>query len=403
MLIDELELAEFDYVDPLFHGDRYHSEMLALRDEHWVVKVPLGYLVLDREAGEELLRSRKTTFPGEKLAELFGITEGPLYEEMRHNILHVNGPAHGRLRQLVNPFFTPRAADRWRPTMRRLLEELWTEDVAGARACEAVATLAKPYPSLTIAAVMGADAADAPRLHHWSNVIQKQFDAIALATERPAIETAVAEFYDWAHDLLARRRGTPGDDLISALIAAEQEGDRLSDVECVNLVLNVLVGGVDTTQAQLAHALRLFAAHPDQWERLAADPGLVPNAVDEVVRYEPITPITARIALEDIEVRGVTIPRDSIILICSFTANRDLVDGGHADAFDITADRGRARPLTFGAGIHYCLGANLAKAELQEALTFLAPRMPGLRLDGNVELEPITGIYQVARLPIAWD
>ncbi len=400
MLIDELELAEFDYVDPLFRGDRYHAEMLALRDQHWVVKVPLGYLVLDREAGEELLRSRKTTFPGEKLMELFDITAGPLYEEMRHNILHVNGPAHGRLRQLVNPFFTPRAADRWRPTMREVLEELWDDDL---HACEAVDALAKPYPSRVIAAVMGAEAADAPRLHHWSNVIQKQFDAIALATERPQIEAACTEFYAWAHDLLARRRGTPGDDLISALIAAEQEGDRLSDVECVNLVLNVLVGGVDTTQAQLAHALRLFAAYPDQWELLARDPGLAPKAVDEVVRYEPITPITARIALEDVVVRGVTIPQDSIILICAFTANREFVDGGHADGFDITADRGRARPLTFGAGIHYCLGANLAKAELQEALTFLAPRMPGLRLDGEVELEPITGIYQVARLPIAWN
>jgi cytochrome P450 len=396
MLIDELELAEFDYVDPLFRGDRYHAEMLALRDEHWVVKVPLGYLVLDREAGEELLRSRRTTFPGEKLMELFGITEGPLYEEMRHNILHVNGPAHARLRQLVNPFFTPRVADRWRPTMRMILEELWDPD---ARACEAVATLAKPYPSRVIAAVMGADASDAPRLHHWSNVIQKQFDAIALANERPAIEAACAEFYEWAHALLARRRTSPGDDLISALIQAEEQGDRLSDVECVNLVLNVLVGGVDTTQAQLAHALRLFAAHPDQWELLARDPSLAARAVDEVVRYEPITPITARIALEDVEVRGVTIPRDSIILVCAFTANRD---GGHDD-FDITAERPRVRPLTFGAGIHYCLGANLAKAELQEALTFLAPRMPGLRLDGDVELEPITGIYQVAQLPIAWD
>jgi cytochrome P450 len=397
MLIDELELAEFDYLDPLFHGERYHAEMLALREEHWVVKVPLGYLVLDREAGEELLRSRRTTFPGEKLAELFDITEGPLYEEMRHNILHVNGPAHSRLRGLVNPFFTPRAADRWRPTMRAILDDLWTD----AKACEAVATIAKPYPSRTIAAVMGADPADAPRLHHWSNVIQKQFDAIALANERPAIETACAEFYEWAHGMLEWRRGTPGDDLVSALIAAEEAGDRLNDVELVNLVLNVLVGGVDTTQAQLAHALRLFAAHPEQWELLAREPELASRAVDEVVRYEPITPITARIALEDVEVRGVTIPRDSIILICAFTANRDLVED--ADAFDITADRGRARPLTFGAGIHYCLGANLARAELEEALTFLAPRMPGLRLDGEVELEPITGIYQVASLPIAWN
>ncbi len=396
--IDELELVEFDYLDPQFTGERYHRELLALRDEHWVVKVPLGYLVLDREAGEELLRSRRTTFPGMKIAEIFGIEDGPLYEEMRRNILHLNGDDHRRLRNLVNPFFTPRAADRWRPTMRAILEELWPP-LSDARACEAVAALAKPYPSRTIAAVMGAADSDAPRLHHWSNVIQKQFDAIALSTEREQIDTAVAEFYEWAHGLLDRRRGDAREDLISALLAAEEEGDRLSDVECVNLVLNVLVGGVDTTQAQLTHALRLFAAHPDQWALLAERPELAEQAVDEVIRYEPITPITARIVLEDLVIRDVTLPRDTILLICAFTANRDDVGSD----FDITADRGRARPLTFGAGIHYCLGANLARAELQEALAFLAPRMPGLRLDGEAELESISGIYGVTRLPIAWD
>jgi cytochrome P450 len=393
--IDELDLVDFDYLDPQFNGERYHRELLALRDEHWIVRVPLGYLVLDREAGEELLRSRRTTFPGMKIAELFGIEDGPLYEEMQRNILHLNGEDHRRLRNLVNPFFTPRAADRWRPTMRTILDELWAS-VDGA--CEAVADLAKPYPSRTIAAVMGAADSDAPRLHHWSNVIQKQFDAIALATDRAEIDVAVAEFYEWAHGLLERRRGDPREDLVSALLAAEEEGDRLSDVECVNLVLNVLVGGVDTTQAQLTHALRLFAAHPDQWALLAERPELAGQAVEEIIRYEPITPITARIVLEDIEVRGVTFPRDSILLICAFTANRDDV----GNDFDITADRGRARPLTFGAGIHYCLGANLARAELEEALAFLAPRMPGLRLDGEAELESITGIYGVARLPLSW-
>jgi cytochrome P450 len=314
---------------------------------------------------------------------------------MQRNILHLNGADHSRLRNLVNPFFTPRSADRWRPTMRAILEDLW---VSLDGSCEAVSALAKPYPSRTIAAVMGAADEDAPRLHHWSNVIQKQFDAIALSTDRAQIDEAVAEFYEWAGSLLERRRGDPRDDLISALLAAEAEGDRLSDVECVNLVLNVLVGGVDTTQAQLTHALRLFAAHPDQWALLAQRPELAGQAVDEVIRYEPITPITARIVLEDIEVRGVTFPRDSILLICAFTANRDDV----GSEFDITADRGRARPLTFGAGIHYCLGANLARAELEEALTFLAPRMPGLRLDGEAELESITGIYGVARLPVSW-
>ena len=119
---------------------------------------------------------------------------------------------------------------------------------------------------------MGAPLEDAPRLHRWSNLIQLQFSP-DVVERRAEIEEACAEFYEYCGGLLAARREQPGEDLISTLIAAEQDGDRLSDVELVNLVLNVLVGGVDTTQSQLAHALRLFAEHPDQWELLAAEPG----------------------------------------------------------------------------------------------------------------------------------
>src|ERR671922_221701 len=201
--------------------------------------------------------------------------------------------------------------------------------------------------------------------------------------------------------LIERRRDDPGDDLISTLIAASHEGDRLSDVECMNLVLNVLVGGVDTTQSQLAHALRLFATHPEQWELLAARPELAPRAVEETLRFEPITPFTARLLHEEVEYRGVSFPVDTVVMVCAFTGNRDGVEGD-PDAFDITAERGDAKPLTFGAGIHYCLGANLARAELQEALTFLPARMPGLELAGEPELGSIHGIYGLERLPLRW-
>jgi cytochrome P450 len=220
---------------------------------------------------------------------------------------------------------------------------------------------------------------------------------MSVLEERAQIEQAVTEFYDYAGELLERRREDPGEDLISTLIAAEEAGDRLSDVELVNLVLNVLVGGVDTTQSQLAHALRLFADHPDQWEQLAAEPELAPKAVDEVLRFEPITPFTARIAMQDVEYRDVTFPEGTVVLVCAFTGNRD----GEPDAFDITAER-RGKPLTFGAGVHYCLGANLARAELQEALTFLAPRMPGLTLDGEPAYGTIDGIYGLDALPVRW-
>jgi cytochrome P450 len=393
-----LDLPELDFFDVGLKGERFHRTMEELSSAGWLASSPVGYFVLDRESAAFFLRTKAATFPGMKIAEMFEVPEGPLLEEMRRNILHINGDHHRRLRNLVNPAFTPRAADRWRPAMREFLERLW-EPLADSDRCEFVEAFAKPYPSLTIATVMGAPLEDAPKLHEWSNLIQRQFDGPSLLHERDSIERACEEFYEWAGALIERRKDDPSDDLISTLIAAEQEGDRLSDVECMNLVLNVLVGGVDTTQSQLAHALRLFAAHPEQWQLLAERPELAPDAVEEIVRFEPITPFTARLLHEEVEFRDVTFPEGTVVMVCAFTGNRDGVE---PDAFDITADRGDAKPLTFGAGIHYCLGANLARGELQEALAFLPSRMPGLALDGEPELGSVHGIYGLDSLPIQW-
>jgi cytochrome P450 len=415
--VDELELPRLDYTDPQLRGARFHVAMRELRAQGWLAAGPFGYVVLDREAGEFFLRTRSAIFPGLKIAEIFDVREGPLYEEMRRNILHVNGADHTRLRGLVNPALSPRAVERYRPVMRELLSGLW--DGLADSECEFVETFAKPYPSQAIAYFMGAPLADAPRLHHWSNWIQRQFDAISMANERAGIEAAVAEFYEYAWALLRARREDPSDDLISALIAASavdesgRELPRLSDVECVNLVLNVLVGGVDTTQSQLAHALRLFAEHPEQWALLAERPELAPRAVEEVLRFEPITPFTARIVVDELTFRDVVFPAQTIVMVCAFTANREPAErgveeapdaagaaAGNLDRFDITAARPHARALTFGAGVHYCLGANLARVELEEALAFLAPRMPNLELAGEPAYEGITGIYGLAELPL---
>ncbi|HEY2766922.1 MAG TPA: cytochrome P450 [Solirubrobacteraceae bacterium] len=404
--VDELELPRLDYTDPELRGVRFHTAMGELREQGWLAAGPFGYIVLDREAGEFFLRSRGTIFPGLKIAEIFEVREGPLYEEMRRNILHVNGPDHNRLRSLLNPSLSPRAVERYRPAMRELLGDLW-DGMAGSGGsggtrgeCEFVESFAKPYPSQAIAHFMGAPLRDAPRLHHWSNWIQRQFDAVSMANERAGIERAVAEFYEYAWELLRARREDPRDDLISALIAAEEEGERLSDVECVNLVLNVLVGGVDTTQSQLAHGLRLFAEHPEQWELLARRPELAGNAVEEILRFEPIAPFTARIVVEELTFRDVVFPAETVVMVCAFTGNRDLGEETDGGAFDIAAERGRARALTFGAGVHYCVGANLARLELEEALAFLAPRMPELALAGEPVYEGITGIYGLAELPL---
>ncbi len=396
-LVSELDLPAFDYSAPGFSADRYHEQLAETRQRGWLARSPLAYVVLDHDAGEFFLRSRKTAFPGRQIAGFFGVTEGPLAEHIDANILDLTGERHRRLRALVGPALTPRAADRWRPAMRGFLADLWAR-VAAYGACDFVAAVARPYPSLTIATVLGAPYQDAGRLYDWSTRVQRQFDIRALETSRDDIERAVIEVQEYVTGLLEARRAAPGDDLISELLAVREQGDKLSAAECVQLVTNLLAGGIDTTASQLAHAVRLFAGHPGQWARLATEPGLVPRAVDEVLRFEPVTPFTARICLEQVEHRGVVFPAGTIVAVCAERANRQ---GGNGESFDVTAPRD-ARLLTFGAGAHYCLGANLARAELEEALAFLAPRAPGLALDGPPQLGGVEGIYGIDELPVIW-
>jgi cytochrome P450 len=397
-LVSDLDLPAFDYTAPDFSADLYHQQLAETVQQGWLAKSPLAYIVLDHDSGEFFLRSRVTAFPGRQIAEFFGVTGGPLADHIDANILNLTGEQHRRLRALVGPAFTPRRADRWRPVMRGFLADLWSQ-VASDR-CDFVAAVARPFPSLTIATVLGAPQQDAERLQEWSSWVQRQFDIRALGTNRDDIERAVIEVQDYVTALLEARRAAPADDLISDLLAARETGggDRLSAAECVQLVANLLAGGIDTTTAQLAHAIRLFAGHPAQWALLAADSALAPRAVDEVLRFEPVTPFTARICLEQVEHRGVTFPPGTIVAVCAERANRE---DGQADEFDITASRD-TRLLTFGAGTHYCLGANLARAELEEALAFFAPRTLGLALDGPPQLGGVEGIYGIDKLPIIW-
>jgi cytochrome P450 len=397
-----LDLPEFDTADVSLQGDRFHETVAQLAATSWLARVPLGYLTLDREAGEFFLRTRSATFPGQMIAETFGIeSTGPLREEIDNNILHIDGERHQRLRNVLNPFFTPRAAQRWRSVMGEIIADICSEVIPAGR-CEFVSAVAAPYPAQVIAAVMGASREDWPRLHEWSHWMQSQFDGPVLLNERDRIERAVAEFYDWCEALIEHRRshGDRRDDLISLLLAAQSGPAALTEVDLRNLVLDVIAGGVDTTHAQLAHALRLFADHPEQWALLARRPELVSAAVEEVLRHEPVTPFGARILTADVVYRDVTFPAGTVILIGAVTGNKQ---GVAPSGFDITADRGNARLLTFGAGAHFCVGHNLARIELEEALLFLAPRMPGLRHDGEPRFGTIQGIYGLESLPLAWD
>jgi cytochrome P450 len=392
----DLELPRLDYLDPELRGDRFHEVMHDLAAQSWLARWDLGYFVLDREAAGFFLRTDKGVFPGTRILELVGITGGPLWDSLSRNIISLNGEQHRRLRRLVHASFTSKAADRYRPAMREILADLYS-GVAEAGRCDFVPAFAKPYPARMIATVIGAPLEDAERLHELSNLLQSQFDAIALATRRQELEEAAVEFDAYVERLVAARRNDLGDDLVSRLIAAEDEGDRLSHDECVGLVRDALNGGIDTTQSQLAHGVRLFAGHPDQWRALGDHPSLAPAAAEEVLRFEPVAPFTTRLMVEDVEYRGVLFPSGTVVSVSQFNANRD-VDRG--DEFEVTADRGSAKALTFGAGPHFCMGANLARAELQEGLAFPAANMRDLELDGPPEYGTITGLYGLKSLPI---
>jgi cytochrome P450 len=396
--VAELDLPRLEYLDPELRGDRFHQTMLELAERSWLATWDLGCFVLDRESAGFFLRTDKAAFPGTKILELVGITDGPLWDSLSRNIISLNGDQHRRLRKLVHESFTPKAADRYRPAMREILADLY-DQVKDKGSCDFVTEFAKPYPARMIAAVIGAPPADAERLHHLSNLLQGQFDAIALATKRAELEQAAVEFDAYVETLVADRKDDPGDDLVSRLIVAEEEGDRLSHDECVGLVRDALNGGIDTTQSQLAHGVRLFADNPDQWEQLGSDPALAPAAAEEILRFEPVAPFTTRILLEDVVYRDVAFPKDTVVTVSQFSANRDL-EGDDPLAFDIAAERGGGKALTFGAGPHFCMGANLARAELQEGLAFLASNLHQLELDGEPEYGTITGLYGLDSLPI---
>ncbi len=187
-VVTELDLPQIDLTSGTLSGDAYHQQLAGLprAGEHsWLAASPLALVVLDRESAEFFLRSRATAFPGREIADLFGVTSGRLREQIDANILNQQGSQHRRLRALVGGAFTPRAADRWRPTMRAFLGRLWA-GLDGSHSCEFVAAIAKPYPALTIAAVLGAPEADAPRLQDWSSLIQRQFDIQALSAQAAA-------------------------------------------------------------------------------------------------------------------------------------------------------------------------------------------------------------------------
>ncbi len=326
--------------------------------------------------------------------------DGSYLETRRPSILSMEGDEHARLRRLVAPAFTPAAADRLRPFMRTVIGELM-DTVAPAGQCDLVAEVCEPYPIPIICELLGAPKDDWQLFSRWATDIFRIFNQ-NLAEDLPAIQGASAELETYVRTLVDRRRDQPGSDLLSALIAVEESGDRLSNDELIMLAEAVLMAGTDTTRNQLACCIALLGAHPEQWRRFVAQPQLAPRVVEETMRYLGAVQATMRVASREIEYRGVLFPAGTLVALSLAGANRDPDIFPEPERFDITRETTTPQ-MTFGSGIHYCLGAHLARAELQEALTVIAQRLPDLELGGPIGWKPETfGIWGPARLPVRW-
>jgi len=392
----ELDLPSVDTVG--MGRDEALAAIAEARSHHWLARTPLGFSLSRQEDCTSLLRDRRFHNALSLLRQINGMEPDESEDPRRQSILSMEGDDHARLRRLVAPAFTPAAADRLRPFMREVVGGL-IDTFAPSGRCELVVDLCEPYPIPIICELLGAPKEDWRQFSAWATDIFRIFNQ-NLAEDLPRIEAANAALEAYLTDLIAERRIAPGDDLLSVLIAIEEEGDRLSTEELVSLAVAVLMAGTDTTRNQLACALALFAEYPDQWALLAERPDLAPRAVEETMRFLGAVRGTVRFAPEDVVFRDVLFPKGTLVFVSLAGANRDPDKWEACDTFDITRER-QSQQMTFGSGIHHCMGAALARAELQEALVLLSKRLSGLATDGPVEWKPTTfGIWGPARLPL---
>ncbi|MHA7649865.1 cytochrome P450 [Mycobacterium sp. ML4] len=363
---------------------------------------PFGPEVLSYHLVRSVLRDSRFQIPPGLNLVVQGITSGPLWDKVVNSLLCLEGQAHHRLRSLTSKAFTPRATLRLHDTMVTVMNEL-IDKVADANHCDVVTDLARPYPVPIICALLGAPREDWQQFSLWADDIFKAFSFIAGVSEIESdVMRAWGELDDYVDEMVVRRRHSLTEDLLSDLIRAEDDGDRLNSAELRMLAGGLLLAGTDTTRNQLAASIQVLCTHPDQWESLAEHPELAMRAVEETMRHSPIACGTLRLVTEDAELDGYLFPAGTMILVNTAAANRDPSVYDEPERVDINRD-GAPAILTFGGGVHYCLGANLARRELAEALTVLTGRMRNPRITGPAPWKPMVSLSGPLSLPIAFD
>lgn len=385
--------VSFDPWSPAFVADPYpaYAALRATGRAHYFE--PTGqWLIPHHSEVSGLLRDRRLgrTYLHRFSHDEFGVTAPPAAHEPfhtlnGHGILDLEAPDHTRIRRLVAKAFTPRRVEALAPAVERLAAGL-VDDFVEAGGGDLLSAVAEPLPVAVIAEMLGVPEADRGLLRPWSAAICRMFELNPPEeTARAAVQASV-EFSGYLRELIGERRADPGTDLVSGLIAAHDDEDRLTEQEIISTCVLLLNAGHEATVNATVNGWWMLFRHPEQLASLRGDHSLLPTAVEELLRYDTPVPMFARWVLDDIEVDGTVIPRGSQVALLFASANRDPERFADAETLDLS--RKDNPHISFGAGIHYCLGAPLARLELAASFGELLRKAPGMRVTAEPEWNP---------------
>jgi hypothetical protein len=362
-------MGQYDFFAPETVADPYPL-FDRLREDDPVHATNFGYWYVSRYDDANRLLRDPALGAGRGVPDSMGITSGPLHDLMTTWMMAIDGAEHTRVRRLISRAFTPRAVDAMRPRIQEIANGL-LDGIAERGRADIVAEYAFPLPMEVVRLLFGVDAGE------WAANVTRLFDP-ATADPHAGPLGPMGALADWFVDVVEARRAVPGTDMFSAMVVPDENGDALSTEELVANAVLLVTAGFETTMSLITLAVYALLSHPEQVQRLLADPALARNAVEETLRYEPAALSTTRCTPVDLEVEGVTIPGGANILFSVVAGNRDPRRYDDPGRFDITRDD--IRPLTFGAGVHACIGAALARLEGEVAVGSLFARFPTLRL-----------------------
>ena len=392
--------------EPGFVEDPY-SRYAAMREADPVHHSQLEFWALFRH--EDILRflrdpslsvedrNARPTPIDEMIAQVLGDDR---VDRGTRSMLSRDPPDHTRLRKLVTKAFTPRVIEDLRPRIQTLVDEML--DAAGDRgAIDVITDFAFPLPFVVISEMLGVPAADGAQLREWSGLIVRSLEPLVDPDTIRAIADASDKMFAHVSELIARQRKEPTDGLLAALIAAEEHGDVLSDEELVEQVTLLYIAGHETTVNLIGNGVLALLRNRDQLERLRDDPSIVPGAIDEFLRYDSPVQMTRRITLADVEIGGKTIGKGAFCALVLASANRDPARfGDDSERLDVTREAAHQH-LSFGGGVHYCLGAALARLEGEVAIGSLVRRFPRLDFGGEIAWNGRLNLRGLERFPVA--